>query len=156
MANAKIILPDQQQLELPEELAGTDEALRDALASFVPEIRNAELKRETKDGLMTVTVIKKSGTKGGRGEKNCYRCEKCGKAIITIDHDDGTTPMMIRCRATLNCEGWMMSSWYQNVPNEEPTYTWRKAKPSEYRKASVVMKDHFDKGGLALHQLARG
>ena len=61
---AKIHLPDNQDLEVPDEIAKDDETLRNALAPYVPDIRNAELKRTTKDGVMTVTVVKKAGPKG--------------------------------------------------------------------------------------------
>jgi tryptophan synthase alpha subunit len=61
---AKIILPDGQTVDLPEEVAKDDTMLRDSLSQYVPEIRNAELKRTTKDGQMVVTVVKKAGVKG--------------------------------------------------------------------------------------------
>jgi hypothetical protein len=61
---ATIKLPDGQSFELPDDIAGDDKLLRDSLISFVPEIANAELKRATTGGQMTVTVVKKSGTKG--------------------------------------------------------------------------------------------
>lgn len=40
-----------------------------------------------------------------KGEKNSYTCIKCRQQIITIDSNDGTTPMGIRCRATKGCDG---------------------------------------------------
>lgn len=61
---AIIKLPDGQSFELPDDIAGDDKLLKESLVSFVPEIANAELKRATAAGVMTVTVIKKSGTKG--------------------------------------------------------------------------------------------
>jgi len=61
---AKIKLPDNQELEYPDEIAKDDETLRNALAPYVPDIRNAELKRSTKEGVLTVQVVKKAGTKG--------------------------------------------------------------------------------------------
>jgi hypothetical protein len=61
---AKIILPDKQTCEFPDDIASDDKLLRESLISFVPEIANADLKRATVGGVMTVSVIKKSGTKG--------------------------------------------------------------------------------------------
>lgn len=61
---AKIKLPDNQELDIPDEIAGDDEMLKNALATFVPDIRNARLSRTTKDGAMTVTVVKQAGKKG--------------------------------------------------------------------------------------------
>jgi hypothetical protein len=61
---ASVILPDKQTCEFPDDIAGDDKLLRDSLISFVPEIANADLKRATAGGVMTVTVVKKSGVKG--------------------------------------------------------------------------------------------
>ena len=61
---AKIKLPDNQELELPDEIAKDDEQLRNALAPYAPDVRNAKLTRSTKDGVMTVTVVKQAGTLG--------------------------------------------------------------------------------------------
>lgn len=90
-----------------------------------------------------------------KGEKNLYRCEKCNEAVITVDTDDGTTPMMIRCRASVNCYGVMISSLYRNVPDSEPLFEWRKPTKSEYRRSSAAMQHHFDMGGLDLYPLMR-
>ena len=61
---AKIKLPDNQELELPDEIAKDDEQLRNALAPYAPDVRNAKLTRSTKDGVMIVTVVKQAGTLG--------------------------------------------------------------------------------------------
>jgi DNA-directed RNA polymerase subunit RPC12/RpoP len=82
-----------------------------------------------------------------KGEKNSYKCTKCWRQIITVDSDDGTTPMGIRCRATRGCDGLMQSAFYRNVTGE-PTFEWRKPTAKEYRKATPAMKQHFDMGGL--------
>jgi len=62
MANIK--LPDGQNLDMPDEIAKDDEMLRNALAPYVPDIRNAKLNRSTSAGVMTVNVVKQAGTKG--------------------------------------------------------------------------------------------
>ena len=63
MANIK--LPDGQQLDIPDDIASDDEMLKNALAPYVPDIRNAKLNRSTSSaGLMTVNVVKQAGTKG--------------------------------------------------------------------------------------------
>ena len=60
---AKIRLPDGQEFEYPDEIAKDDTALKDALASIAPDVRNAKLTRTTVGGVMTVTVVKQAGTK---------------------------------------------------------------------------------------------
>lgn len=75
---AKIKLPDGQELEIPDDIAKDDESLKNALAPYVPDIRNAKLNRSTKDGVMTVNVVKQAGTKGA--EPECARiilCREC-------------------------------------------------------------------------------
>lgn len=63
---AKIIMPDGvQPFDLEDDIANDDALLRQALAVAYPDAKNAEFKRETRDGLLSVRVIKKAGTKGG-------------------------------------------------------------------------------------------
>jgi hypothetical protein len=80
---ATIILPDQQKLEgFDDSIAGDDQMLKDALSQYVPEIRNAKLNRTTKDGLMTVSVVKQSGTKGADFEAMLERALLISRARI--------------------------------------------------------------------------
>ncbi|MDO8476746.1 MAG: hypothetical protein Q7W02_11280 [Candidatus Rokubacteria bacterium] len=34
------------------------------------------------------------------GKVNVYVCPKCGRGTVTIDRDEGTTPFLLRCRAS--------------------------------------------------------
>ncbi len=62
---ATIKLSDNgQTFTLPDEIAGDDERLRNALKPFYPEMANAEIRRETKDDGLIVTVVKRAGPKG--------------------------------------------------------------------------------------------
>lgn len=88
-----------------------------------------------------------------KGETNLYRCERCNGTIVTIDRDDGTTPMMLRCRARIDCDGMMQSSWYQGMADLVPSFEWRKPTKNEYRKMSAAMRDHVDMGGLDLYPI---
>lgn len=84
------------------------------------------------------------------GMKNGYTCQDCGKSIVTINIDDGTTPFMILCRATKGCEGMMYSSFY-SIPQGLPAqYEW--FKPKSFDGYSPEMKEHFRKGGLDLRK----
>ncbi len=54
-----------QELELPEEVAGSDAQLKTALSPFFPGAANAKIMRlPEKDGVVVVQVIKQAGTKG--------------------------------------------------------------------------------------------
>lgn len=56
-----------QELEMPENIARDDAALKDALAPYFPGAANAKFMRsEEKDGVITVTVVKQAGTKGAK------------------------------------------------------------------------------------------
>lgn len=81
--------------------------------------------------------------------KNRYTCDTCSKHVITEDRDEGTTPFTIRCKATLACNGIMVSSCYRGVANDEvPSFIWRKPTPSEISRATKPMLEHFAMGGL--------
>lgn len=88
-----------------------------------------------------------------KNQLNRYTCQKCNGQIVTIDRDDGTTPFMLGCRATAGCKGMMQSSFYRGVEGE-PTFEWRKPTVKEIRKASPVMAQHFEMGGLDIHPIA--
>jgi len=84
------------------------------------------------------------------GMKNRYVCDTCGKGVITVNVDNGTTPFMILCKATKGCKGVMQSSFYQ-VPQELPAqFEW--FIPTSFKGYSREMKEHFLKGGLDLRE----
>ncbi|MCI0488973.1 MAG: hypothetical protein L0229_20465 [Blastocatellia bacterium] len=61
---AQINLPDQQTLELADEIAGTDDTLRAALSPYYPDLANCDIARKKTGDAMVVTVTKRAGTKG--------------------------------------------------------------------------------------------
>jgi hypothetical protein len=62
--NYKISI-EGQEIDMPEEIAGDDGALKSALSPYFPGAANAKFMRsEPKDGVITVTVVKQAGTKG--------------------------------------------------------------------------------------------
>ena len=84
---------------------------------------------------------------------NRYTCQNCGAQFITIDRDHGTTPFMVGCRGEGGCgQGMAYSSFYRDVTGT-PTFEWRKATPAEYALASAAMRQHFDMGGLDIHEI---
>jgi len=64
-----IIVIEGQNIPVPEEIGASDENVKKALAPFYPDAANAMITRVTKDETVTVTVIKKAGTKGGRRKR---------------------------------------------------------------------------------------
>lgn len=89
-----------------------------------------------------------------KGQKNKYTCDVCGASIVTIDKNEGVTPMFIQCSGIWGCPGKMVSSMYMNVSGE-PTFEWRNPTPEEYRKLSHAMKMHIDRGGLEIYPITK-
>jgi hypothetical protein len=62
---AQIILSgDGMTIELEDEIARNDELLKRALSPHYPDLANALISREQKEGLLKVTVSKRAGPKG--------------------------------------------------------------------------------------------
>lgn len=59
------------------------------------------------------------------GKKNAYACNICQGRVVSIDRDEGVTPFQIRCRATKDCPGWMLSAMYNDgCQILQPGYEW--------------------------------
>lgn len=66
------VLVEGQSIPVPEEIGGSDEAVKRALAPFYPEVANAMITRVEKDGTVTVNVVKRAGSKGSGPEGAAY------------------------------------------------------------------------------------
>lgn len=96
-----------------------------------------------------------STPRGGsfKGKKNVYKCDGCGKLLVTVDRDDGTTPFMIRCRATTGCTASMISACYR-VPQElEPSHHWIRLTDEEATREGHDGQRHHHLGGLFLRAI---
>jgi len=82
---------------------------------------------------------------------NQYTCRTCGKTITTVDRDEGTTPMMLACRATQGCDGSMFSAMYRVDPNLTPDWEWYK--PAKLPKGD--MREYVEMGGLLLREIEK-
>jgi hypothetical protein len=85
--------------------------------------------------------------------RNAYFCSHCRKVTITVDIDEGVTPMFIRC---IYCKEQASSFMYQ-LPgcfhfNIEPDLEWYKPTGEEYKGLSKAFKEHIDKGGLNMRK----
>ena len=92
------------------------------------------------------------------GRENVYTCPECSGYTVTIDVDEGVTPMFLNCRATAGCKGMAHSAMYpegQRPPwIPAPTFEWFKPVGEDYEKLSAAMKDHVDSDGLDLRPRA--
>ena len=86
---------------------------------------------------------------------NVFICSK-GHKTVTIDTDDGVTPMMLRCRqrdddGKHNCTEMACSSFYKVDQILKPDYEWYR--PSSFKGYDVNTKEHLKLGGLLLRKI---
>ena len=60
---ACVVIVENQRIPLPAPTISDDD-LRKMIAPFWPSAANAEIKREIKDGVLEITLVKRPGTKG--------------------------------------------------------------------------------------------
>lgn len=90
-----------------------------------------------------------------KGKKNIYVCRKCQGHIVTVDRDDGTTPFLVTCQATLHCDGTMQSSMYRVFDQSmRATHEWYKPTILEIGQLSPAVTDHVMQGGLLLRLIS--
>lgn len=82
---------------------------------------------------------------------NRYTCPD-GHQTITIDIDDGTTPMFLNCR-TNACGKQATSSFYQVPDGLLPEYEWYK--PTDIKKVEKISRDHVRRGGLLIRKIRK-
>lgn len=88
------------------------------------------------------------------GRENWYSCDACGEIMVTVDVDEGTTPMLTECRATWACEGIARFGWYGPKPLGAGVAKWEWYRPSpsrvEAKSMSAETRLHVRLGGLLL------
>lgn len=90
-------------------------------------------------------------------KRNAYFCKSCRKVTITVDVDEGVTPMFIPC---FHCKNEMANSFMYQLPgclrfdftngiNILPAdLEWYKPDDQEIAKLSYGQKEHVLHGGL--------
>lgn len=93
--------------------------------------------------------------------RNAYFCKECRKVTITVDIDEGVTPMFIQCP---HCKSQMANSFMYQVPgcmrydftkgiNVLPAdYEWYKPNEKETLMLSKSEAEHVFKGGLLMRK----
>lgn len=92
-----------------------------------------------------------------RGRKNIYHCPACGGETVTIDVDEGITPMFLACRAAGDvgqCKGRAVSAMYQVDPDIKPAWEWFRPSLKNARRKGPDVLDHVQHGGLLLRPMA--
>lgn len=106
-----------------------------------------------------------------KNRKNAYWCPDCHGYVVTIDLDEGVTPMFLACRVKgepgspeNDCKGRMHSMMYPDEPwpevdghltpiPTEPTWEWYKPTLKWARRKGPDVFEHVRKGGLMLRKL---
>ena len=92
--------------------------------------------------------------------RNAYFCKKCRKVTITVDIDEGVTPMLIPC---IHCEQMANSFMYQvpacmrydfsnGIKILPADIEWYRPEKNELLKLSSHEKEHVNKGGLLMRK----
>lgn len=86
------------------------------------------------------------------GRENFYICDACGGIMVTVDVDEGTTPMLTPCRIGGGCAGIARSGWYEPKPRMAGIAEWEWYRPVTANLAlmSKEAKLHVSLGGLLL------
>lgn len=111
-----------------------------------------------------------------QGKKNRYTCPKCGWSIVTVDRDEGVTPMFIRCEGK-QCDAGTFpaaaSSCYRVDQALVPSHEWYRpteeqllerlaegraaapaeATPEDFAAHESRLRRHIEHGGLLIRQL---
>lgn len=92
------------------------------------------------------------------GRTNAYVCDQCGRYTVTIDRDEGVTPMFLACRATPECTGRAVSLGYPEgtVPDHigAPAFEWYRPAERELRDLDAATFEHVARGGLLLRPIS--
>jgi hypothetical protein len=92
-----------------------------------------------------------------KGQVNVYTCTSCRAQLVTIDRDEGVTPMFMRCNEPplTSCGGDMRSAFYRpRMPHAPPTHEWYAPTKDELRGLSRSMREHCAQGGLLIRPIA--
>lgn len=85
------------------------------------------------------------------GLKNIYHCHYCGNDIVTINKDNGTTPLKTEC---ICGDGYLQSKCYEVSQDIIPEWEWYR--PSEAEILLIKSENtlnHIAKGGLILRKV---
>lgn len=97
---------------------------------------------------------------------NYYRCLTCHLCFVTVDVQDGVTPMFLKCRNPRGCEGRMASGMYASpdmwpviIRGRAPDGVWVRPTKKEARQMKrqyPALYKHVKDGGLILRRPQRG
>ena len=91
-----------------------------------------------------------------KDETNAYVCKTCRRVMVTVDLEEGVTPMMLNCDM---CPGTAYSCFYRVPPDLIPQYAWKKPEPADYGKyrkeVRAAVREHVERGGLCLYRIGK-
>jgi len=84
-------------------------------------------------------------------KENTYICQTCNGSIRTRYDDVGTTPFILKCRATEGCNGPMHSCFGRVNPRQAITHEWYLR--NDFHRMTLSEYDHARKGGAFIRQI---
>lgn len=101
-------------------------------------------------------LVDRAASHEGHHRMNAYRCPDCGRVLLTVDVNEGVTPMFLACRKTPGCRGMSVSSGYPDTPPPtslgEPTHEWYRPSQQEFDAMEPAQQHHVLQGGLVLRE----
>jgi hypothetical protein len=82
---------------------------------------------------------------------NVYSCQVCEHDFVTVDRDEGVTPMFMTCRV---CGGRMVSAMYRCDQTRIPTHEWLRPSRAQIKGYPKHERVHFRQGGLDIREIA--
>ncbi len=86
-----------------------------------------------------------------RNTINVYKCDTCHRFIVTVDRDEGVTPMFLSCKGKPGCQGRMTSRMYRVPQVLVPDWEWYK--PASLEGLREGEREHVERGGLLLRRI---
>lgn len=73
-----------QEIDLPEEIAQKDDLVKQSLQPYFPDVANALITRETTDERVTIKIVKRAGSKGGRSFEELVQAKDGRNPLVVI------------------------------------------------------------------------
>lgn len=95
------------------------------------------------------------------GRYNAYRCGSCERWTVVVHRDPGITPMLIRCKATIGCNGGAMSVGYPEGRTPKKfidacKHEWYRPESDDPILNNEEMRTYIENGGVALREIKEG
>lgn len=95
-------------------------------------------------------MIEVENARASENKTNIYECTACFRPVVTIDRDNGVTPMFIACPV---CKEMSHSHMYLVDQSLRPTHEFYRPPFSTFKKLFGSEQYHVGQGGLMLRKI---